>query len=79
VNISIFQSVLSRFSQVSQAKPPVQPKPVIESGWRIHDQPFNGQWYIFPACGGRVIVTVEGERETAEHIVDLHNRSLSIL
>ena len=77
MNISILQSVLNRFSQ---PKPPVaQPKPVIESGWRIPDQPFNGQWYIFPACGGRVIVTVEGERETAEHIVDLHNRSLSIL
>lgn len=75
--MNILWNALKRISQSQPVQP--QPKPVIESGWRIHDQPFNGQWYIFPACGGRVIVTVEGERETAEHIVDLHNRSLSIL
>ena len=57
---------------------PAPATPDTSGCWRIHDQPFNGQWYIFPACGGRVIVTVEGEREVAEQIVELHNRSLAI-
>lgn len=56
-----------------------QPAPRPADGeWRIHDEPFDGQWFIFPACGGRVIVTVEGDRQTAEEIVDLHNRSIAI-
>ena len=73
--MSILTSLMKHFSPSVQ---PVQPKDT-ESSWRVHDQPFNGQWFIFPASGGRILVTVEGDREVAEHIVDLHNRSLSIL
>lgn len=57
---------------------PAPATPAAAGVWRIHDQPFNGQWYIFPACGGRLLVTVEGDRAVAEEIVTLHNRSLAI-
>ena len=59
------------FGKKSQTQP-------ADGEWRVHDQPFNGQWYIFPARGGRVIVTVEGDRQVAEEIVDLHNKTIAI-
>jgi hypothetical protein len=58
---------------------PVRTQPAATSRWVLHEQPFAGQWYIFPAAGGKVLVTVEGDRQIAEHIVELHNRSLTIL